>query len=143
MNLKNLIMWAIIVLLSVGLFNMFQDPQKIKSEKNNLPFSSFMSEVENGRVVEVQIQGNNISGVLSNGETFNTYSPNYPNLVEKLSEQSISIVATPLEDKMPSLLGILLSWFPMLLLIGVWVFFMRQMQGGKGGAMGFGRSKAQ
>ena len=143
MNLKNLIMWVIIVLLSVGLFNMFQDPKKINSEKNKLPFSSFMSEVESGRVVEVQIQGNNISGVLSDGKTFSTYSPNYPNLVEKLTEQNISIVATPLEDKMPSLLGILLSWFPMLLLIGVWIFFMRQMQGGKGGAMGFGRSKAK
>ena len=143
MNFKNLVMWAIIVLLSVGLFNMFQDPTKINSEKNKLPFSTFMSEVDAGRVVEVQIQGNNISGVLSDGKTFNTYSPNYPNLVEKLSEQNISIVATPLEDKMPSLLGILLSWFPMLLLIGVWIFFMRQMQGGKGGAMGFGRSKAK
>ena len=143
MNLKNLIMWAIIVLLSVGLFNMFQDPQKINAEKNKLPFSNFLNEVENGRVVEVQIQGNNISGVLSDGKTFNTYSPNYPELVEKLSSKNVSIIATPLEDKMPSLLGILLSWFPMLLLIGVWIFFMRQMQGGKGGAMGFGRSKAK
>ncbi len=143
MNLKNLIMWAIIVLLSVGLFNMFQDPQKINSEKNKLPFSNFLNEVEAGRVVEVQIQGNNISGVLSDGKTFNTYSPNYPELVEKLSSKNVSIIATPLEDKMPSLLGILLSWFPMLLLIGVWIFFMRQMQGGKGGAMGFGRSKAK
>ena len=96
MNLKNLIMWAIIVLLSVGLFNMFQDTKKINSEKNNLPFSSYMSEVEAGRVVEVQIQGNNITGVLSDGKTFNTYSPNYPNLVEKLSEQNISIVALSL-----------------------------------------------
>ena len=136
-------MWAIIVLLSVGLFNMFQDPQKIKSEQNKLPFSNFLNEVEAGRVVEVQIQGNNISGVLSDGKTFNTYSPNYPELVEKLSSKNVSIIATPLEDKMPSLLGILLSWFPMLLLIGVWIFFMRQMQGGKGGAMGFGRSKAK
>ena len=143
MNLKNLIMWGIIVLLSVGLFNMFQDPKKINSETNKLPFSSFMSEVDAGRVVEVKIQGNNISGVLANGKTFSTYSPNYPNLVEKLSDQNISIIATPREDKMPSLLGILLSWFPMLLLIAVWIFFMRQMQGGKGGAMGFGRSKAK
>ena len=77
MNLKNLIMWAIIVLLSVGLFNMFQDPKKVNSEKNNLPFSNFLSEVEAGRVVEVQIQGNNISGVLSDGKTFTTYSPNF------------------------------------------------------------------
>ena len=143
MNIKNLIMWVIIVLLSVGLFNMFQDPNKIASEKNSLPFSNFLDEVEAGRVVEVQIQGNNITGVLADGKTFKTYSPNYPELVDKLSTKGISIVATPLEDKMPSLLGILLSWFPMLLLIGVWIFFMRQMQGGKGGAMGFGRSKAK
>ena len=143
MNFKNLIMWAIIVLLSVGLFNMFQDPAKINSDKKNLPFSNFLNEVEAGRVVEVQIQGNNISGGLSDGKTFNTYSPNYPDLVDKLSKKDVSIVAAPTEDKMPSLLGILLSWFPMLLLIGVWIFFMRQMQGGKGGAMGFGRSKAK
>jgi ATP-dependent Zn proteases len=99
--------------------------------------------VDNGRVVQVKIQGNNISGVLSDGSKFITYSPNYPGLVEKLSEKNVNIVATPVEDKMPSLLGVLLSWFPMLLLIGVWIFFMRQMQGGRGGAMGFGRSKAK
>ncbi len=143
MNVKNLIMWVIIVLLSVGLFNMFQDPDKINSERNSLPFSNFLNEVENGRVVEVQIQGNNITGVLADGKSFKTYSPNYPELVDKLSSKGVSIVASPTEDKMPSLLGILLSWFPMLLLIGVWIFFMRQMQGGKGGAMGFGRSKAK
>ena len=85
MNLKNLIMWVIIVLLSVGLFNMFQDPNKINSERNSLPFSNFLNEVEAGRVVEVQIQGNNISGVLSDGKKFKTYSPNYPELVDKLS----------------------------------------------------------
>ena len=144
MNIKNLIMWVIIVLLSVGLFNMFQDPNnKMNAEKNSLAFSNFLNEVDAGRVVEVQIQGNNISGILSDGKTFKTYSPNYPELVDKLSSKGVSIVATPKEDKMPSLLGILLSWFPMLLLIGVWIFFMRQMQGGKGGAMGFGRSKAK
>ncbi len=143
MNVKNLIMWVIIVLLSVGLFNMFQDPNKINSGGNSLPFSNFLNEVDAGRVVEVKIQGNNISGVLADGSTFSTYSPNYPELVEKLSSNGVSINASPQEDKMPSLLGILLSWFPMLLLIGVWIFFMRQMQGGKGGAMGFGRSKAK
>ena len=143
MNIKNLIMWVIIVLLSVGLFNMFQDPNKINSERNSLAFSNFLNEVDAGRVVEVQIQGNNISGVLADGKSFKTYSPNYPELVDKLSSKGVSIVASPLEDKMPSLLGILLSWFPMLLLIGVWIFFMRQMQGGKGGAMGFGKSKAK
>ncbi len=122
---------------------MFQDPNKINTDQSSLAFSNFLNEVDAGRVVEVQIQGNNISGVLSDGKKFKTYSPNYPELVDKLSSKGVSIVAAPKEDKMPSLLGILLSWFPMLLLIGVWIFFMRQMQGGKGGAMGFGRSKAK
>jgi cell division protease FtsH len=144
MNLKNLAMWGIIVLLSVGLFNMFKNPDnKMGAAKTKVAFSEFLSEVELGNVIKVEIQGNNITGVLSNGSNFSTYSPNYPNLVEKLTERGVNIIASPLEDKMPSLLGILLSWFPMLLLIGVWVFFMRQMQGGKGGAMGFGKSKAK
>ncbi len=143
MNLKNLAMWAIIVLLTVGLYNMFKNPQGSFNQKNNIIFSEFLSEVENGRVVQVEIQGNNVNGVFSNGEKFSTYVPNDPNLIEKLSERGVSISASPLEEKMPSLLGILLSWFPMLLLIAVWIFFMRQMQGGKGGAMGFGRSKAK
>ena len=76
MNVKNLIMWVIIVLLSVGLLNMFQDPNKINSENSSLPFSNFLNEVEAGRVVEVQIQGNNITGILSDGKKFKTYSPN-------------------------------------------------------------------
>ena len=143
MNFKNLVTWAIIVLLSVGLFNLFQNPNNKNTSQNKIAFSKFLNEVDDGRVVEVEIQGNNIRGLLADGSNFNTYSPNYPNLVEKLSDKGVNIVATPLEDKMPSLLGILLSWFPMLLLIGVWIFFMRQMQGGKGGAMGFGRSKAK
>ena len=144
MSFKNLAMWLIIVILTIGLYNMFKNPQNLnvnKSEK--IIFSKFLDEVDNGRVVEVQIQGNNIKGVMANGETFTTYSANYPNLVEKLSDKGVSISAVPIEDKMPSLLGVLLSWFPMLLLIAVWIFFMRQMQGGKGGAMGFGRSKAK
>ena len=71
----------------------------------------------------MQIQGNNIKGVLADGNTFTTYSPNYPELVDKLSSNGVSIVASPQEDKMPSLLGILLSWFPMLLLIGMDIFY--------------------
>jgi len=143
MNFKNLAMWAVIVFLTIGLYNMFKNPQGSIAQKNNIIFSEFLSEVDNGRVVQVEIQGNNIKGVMSNGERFTTYSPNDPNLIEKLSDKGVSISASPLEEKMPSILGILLSWFPMLLLIAVWIFFMRQMQGGKGGAMGFGRSKAK
>ena len=143
MNFKNLAMWGIIVLLTIGLYNMFKNPQGAVGTKNNNIFSEFLTEVDNGRVVQVEIQGKNINGVFSNGKTFKTYAPDDPNLIQKLSDKGVSISASPLEEKMPSLLGILLSWFPMLLLIAVWIFFMRQMQGGKGGAMGFGKSKAK
>ena len=143
MNLKNLAMWGIIVFLTIGLYNMFKNPQSNIRGGNQIIFSEFLTSVDNGEVLKVEIQGNNIKGVFSNGNTFSTYSPNDPNLIEKLSEKGVSISAAPLEEKMPSLFGVLLSWFPMLLLIAVWIFFMRQMQGGKGGAMGFGKSKAK
>ena len=136
-------MWAVIIVLTLGLYNMFKSPQRSVSQSNNLIFSEFLSEVDNGRVVRVEIQGNNIKGVLSNGNEFITYSPNDPNLIQRLTDRGVSISAAPLDEKMPSLFGVLLSWFPMLLLIAVWIFFMRQMQGGRGGAMGFGRSKAK
>ena len=141
MNLKNLMMWGVIVLLIVGLFNLFKNP-KHPVASDTVPFSSFLKNVEDGRVVRVEIKGNNIEGVLADGTAFKTYAPNDPNLVEKLASKGVNITASPQDDQMPSLWGILLSWFPMLLLIGVWVFFMRQMQGGKG-AMGFGKSKAK
>ena len=142
MNLKNLMMWGLLVLLVVGLFQLFKTSDRSVSS-NKIAFSNFLQQVEDGRVVQVEIIGNNIQGILSDGTAFNTYAPNDPNLIEKLSSKGVTITASPQEDKMPSFLGILLSWFPMLLLIGVWIFFMRQMQGGKGGAMGFGRSKAK
>ncbi len=130
MNVKNLMMWGIIVLLVVGLFQLFQNPKQPVSS-SEIPFSSFLKNVEDGRVIQVKITGNNIEGVLSDGSAFNTYAPNDPNLVEKLTSKGVDITASPQEEKMPSLLGILLSWFPMLLLIGVWIFFMKQMQGGR------------
>ena len=142
MHLKNLMMWSVVVLLVVGLFQLFQNP-KNTTLIDKMPFSEFLKNIDDGRVVQVEIKGNDIEGILSDGTAFSTYAPNDPNLVEKLTSKGVTITASPLEDKMPSLLGILLSWFPMLLLIGVWVFFMRQMQGGRGGAMGFGKSKAK
>ena len=99
MNIKNLIMWVIIVLLSVGLFNMFQDPKRLILKEIHFHFQIFLNEVDAGRVVEVQIQGNNISGVLADGKTFKTYSPNYPELVDKLSSKGVSIVAHPKKIK--------------------------------------------
>ena len=135
-------MWGVVVLLVLGLYNLFQNPGSITG-KTEMPFSTFLTEVDKGNVVSVDIRGSEISGNFRDGKGFKTYSPNYPNLVEKLSAKGVSITAGPREEKGPSLWGIILSWFPMLLLIGVWIFFMRQMQGGKGGAMGFGRSKAK
>jgi cell division protease FtsH len=135
-------MWGVIVLLVLGLYNLFQNPGSIAG-KTEMPFSTFLTEVDKGNVVSVDIRGSEISGNFKDGKGFKTYSPNYPNLVEKLSAKGVAITAGPREEKGPSLWGIILSWFPMLLLIGVWIFFMRQMQGGKGGAMGFGRSKAK
>ena len=115
--MKNLMMWGIIVLLVMGLFQLFQNPKSaVTSDK--IPFSNFLKNVEDGRVVQVEIKGNEIRGILSDGTTFETYAPNDPNLVQKLSSKVVNITAVPLEDKMPALLGVLLSWFPMLLLIG-------------------------
>ena len=143
MNIKNIAMWAIIVFLTIGLYNMFKNPQNNTRGSNQVIFSEFLTSVDDGEVLKVEIQGNNIKGVYSNGDSFITYAPNDPNLIEKLSDKGVSISAAPIDEKMPSLFGVLLSWFPMLLLIAVWIFFMRQMQGGKGGAMGFGKSKAK
>ena len=91
MNLKNLAMWGVIVFLTIGLYNMFKHPQGSINKKDTIIFSEFLSEVDNGRVVEVQIQGNNIHGILSNGNRFSTYSPNDPNLIEKLTNRGVSI----------------------------------------------------
>ena len=84
-----------------------------------------------------------MEGYFEDGRPFTTYSPNYPDMVEKLNSSGVKITAEPSDRAMHPILSILLSWFPMLLLIGVWIFFMRQMQGGGGKAMGFGKSKAK
>ena len=97
-------------------------PNQIIGEDNQVIFSEFLTSVDNGEVLKVEIQGNNIKGVYSNGKSFTTYSPNDPNLIEKLSDKGVSISAAPIDEKMPSLFGVLLSWFPMLLLIAVWIF---------------------
>ena len=110
---------------------------------SSISFSDFFAAVEAGNVSEVNIKGNNVEGFFGDGRPFHTYSPNYPNLVDKLNENGVRITAIPIEKGMHPILGVLLSWFPMLLLIGVWIFFMRQMQSGGGKAMGFGKSKAK
>ncbi len=124
------------------LFNLFQGSSNNRNT-SKISFSDFIAATESGNVSEVNINGSNVTGFLNDGRSFNTYVPNYPNLVDKLNESGVKITAEPSERSMHPLLSILLSWFPMLLLIGVWIFFMRQMQGGGGKAMGFGKSKAK
>ena len=99
MNLKNLAMWAIIVFLTIGLYNMFKNPQSNIRGENQIIFSDFLTSVDNGEILKVEIQGNNIKGVYSNGNSFSTYAPNDPNLIEKLSDKGVSISAAPLKKK--------------------------------------------
>ena len=134
---KNIALWVIILLLLFALFNLFQQPSG-RSAQSGIPYSTFLADVEGGQIETVTIKGRSISGVRKDGRSFSTYAPNDPNLIEKLDKTGVVIDAAPADDGSPSLLNILISWFPMLLLIGVWIFFMRQMQGGGGKAMGFG-----
>ncbi len=137
---RNIALWLIIALLIVALFNLFQPSG---SNQREIAYSTFIHNVEAGQVRDVTIQGSQITGHDMGGQDFATYAPDDPGLVALLERNDVLISAVPAEEGMPSIFGILLSWFPMLLLIGVWIFFMRQMQSGGGKAMGFGRSKAR
>jgi cell division protease FtsH len=139
---KNLALWIVIGLLLVALFNLFQTSSS-RGPQSTLAFSDFLNDVNRGQVSDVTIQGNTISGHFTDSRAFTTYAPNDPNLVSRLTDKGVRISAAPVDDNVPSLFGVLISWFPMLLLIGVWIFFMRQMQGGGGRAMGFGKSRAR
>lgn len=139
---RNLALWVIIALLVFALFNLFQGGSP-RGAQGSMAFSDFLTAVEQGDVREVVIQGHAISGSFRDGRSFQTYAPDDPNLVKTLSKQGVRIRALPSDEDQPTLFSVLLSWFPMLLLIGVWIFFMRQMQSGGGKAMGFGKSKAR
>ncbi len=139
---KNLAVWLLIGFLVFLVVDFYQGGKPSQSTQP-LSYSNFLTEVKNGNVSRVEIRGNNIKGELNNGSIFTTYSPNDQGLISRLEKSSVEIIALPLENNSPGLLDILISWFPMLLLIGVWIFFMRQMQSGSGRAMGFGRSRAK
>ncbi len=141
-NFRNFAIWIIIGLLLVALFNLFQNPNQ-RARANEITYSQFLGEVENQNIRSVTISGNQLTGKFGDGRMFQTTAPNDPQLVERLHTKGVGISVKPSEDDVPSLLGVLVSWFPMLLLIVVWIFFMRQMQSGGGRAMGFGKSKAK
>ncbi len=138
---KNIFIWIFIFILMIVTFNAFQG-DGFGSGKEKLAFSDFLNKVDAKQISSVKIQGRTLEGTFTDGTSFGTYAAEYPGLVDKLTMNGVYVDVTPPDTKMNSLFSIFVSWFPMLLLIGVWVFFMRQMQGGSKG-MGFGKSKAK
>jgi cell division protease FtsH len=145
-NYQKLAIWAALFVLLLALYNLVSNPSQTR-HTNEIQYSEFLDAVDKGTVSEAVISGNRITGTKrdasSNEVAFSTYAPEDPNLVTRLREKGVKFKARPSEDEVQSITSILLSWFPMLLLIGVWIFFMRQMQSGSGRAMGFGKSRAK
>ena len=141
--LRNIIIWVVIAVVLVTVFNNFGSKKTV--DVNIMPYSQFIAAVNDAQVKQVSIEGQNVQGLLATGEKFSTFAPDDPHMLDELLKNHVEVKAVPPEQ--PSLLmQILISWFPMLLFIGVWVFFIRQMQGGGAGgrgAMSFGKSKAR
>lgn len=140
-NNRNLILWVIIGLFILALYNMFQTGSD-RMEGKPLAYSEFVKSVESNQVSEAVIKGNRVVGKFNSGQAFNVDVPNDPALVERLLKSNVNVRAASDEEGF-SFFSMLLSWFPMLLLIGVWIFFLRQMQSGSNKTMGFGKSKAK
>ncbi|MFA5517349.1 MAG: ATP-dependent zinc metalloprotease FtsH, partial [Desulfuromonadales bacterium] len=136
---KNLALWLVISLVMILLFNMMTQKDR---EQKPITYTAFLSALQEGRVQEVTIQGSHIEGKYKEDGQFKTYSPDDAGLIERLREQGVVIEAKPEEDR-SFWFTMLVSWGPILLLIGVWIFFMRQMQSGGGKAMSFGKSRAK
>ncbi len=136
--MKNMALWLVIGLSMILLFNIFNQTQPVEKE---LIFSEFIAQVERGEVAEVTLKGSDIRGRLTDGTLFRTFAPEDPELVPSLRKQGVRIAARPVEQN--PWYNVLLSWLPMLLFIGVWIFFMRQMQGGGAKALSFGKARAR
>jgi cell division protease FtsH len=135
---KNLALWMVIGLIVILVFQLIQQNQ---SPRGEIVFSDFLKKVESGEVREVTLKGNNVSGRLSDGSSFRTFTADYPDLVKSLKDRGVKIDVKPPDTN--SWLAIVLQWVPMLLFIGVWIFFMRQMQGGGAKALSFGKARAR
>ncbi len=146
---KNIFIWLIIGILLVAMFSMFQGGME-HGGYNRIVFSEFLEKVDQGQMGDVVIRntqgkGSVLTGHTSDGTAFFTQAPDYPNLVDRLTAKNVKVSAISEDGKMDSFWSVILSWFPILLLVGVYIFFMRQMQGGggRGGALGFGKSRAK
>ena len=140
-NLKSIAIWLAIGLFMMTIFNQFSGTTRFE---NKLVYSQFMDQVKSGNISKVEIDGHNLTGITSDGKKFSTYAPTDPWLVSDLLKNNVVVDAKP-EKQQSLLMSIFISWFPMILLVGVWIFFMRQMQGGNkgGGPFSFGKSKAR
>ena len=138
---RNIALWVVVALVLVVLFNVLQ-PSGQQGDTSQIAYSSFLAEVNNGQVAKVTITGQDITGTTKDGNSFETYAPEDPNLVSKLVSSGVNVTAKP-EDSGNPYVRMLISWLPILVMIGAWIFFMRQMQGGGGRAMGFGKSRAR
>ncbi|MBU2055680.1 MAG: ATP-dependent zinc metalloprotease FtsH [Proteobacteria bacterium] len=136
---KNIALWLVISLVFVMIYHLFNQP---KTAQMDIIYSDFLNYVDKNQITEVTIQGDNITGRMSSGKAFKTYAPKDAGAIALLKEKGVRISAKPADDS-PWYMTVLVSWLPMLLLIGVWIFFMRQMQGGGGKAMAFGKSRAR
>jgi len=141
-NYRSFVLWGIIALLMIVLFSFFQGSSR-KGMADQLAYSDFIQHVNDGQVKEVTIQGANISGITTDNQRFITYAPNDSSLVQRLENNKVTIRAEPEMTGSNPFFSLFVSSLPIIILIAVWIFFMRQMQGGSRGAMGFGKSKAK
>ncbi len=139
---RNLALWGIIFLFIVILFNLFRGPEQ-ELDRKNIDFSQFSKQTNDGSIASIEIKENTIEGTLTNGSKFVTNKPVNTEEAERYSEKISDVKVAPSGGDSPSFIHIFLSWLPMLLLIGIWVFFLRQMQSGSNRAMGFGKSRAR
>ncbi len=139
---RNILVWVLAIVLLSGAMNMFAGGAE-RANAENVAFSDFMKHVENKRISEVTIEGASIKGTYTDGKHFYTYAPFDPSMVEMLRKHDVKVIAQPEDNTSNTIWGVLISWFPMILLIGVWIFFMRQANNGNNKAMSFGKSRAR
>lgn len=139
---RNFLIWALIFLVAIPLLGSFSNSQR-RASMENMAFSDFMNSAENKQISEVTISGADVYGKMTDGRGFYTYAPNDPSMIETLRQNDVRVVAKPIDTSGSTFWGIVISWFPMLLLVGVWIFFMRQANSGNNKALSFGKSRAR
>ena len=141
-NFRNFALWVVIFLLVLALVTLFQNPGH-RGGGSEIAYSQLLNDADSGKIQSVVISGQDVSGTYVGGGNFTSYAPNDPGLVTKLSNKGVQITARPPSDNTPWFIQLLVSWLPILVFIGAWIFLSRQMQSGAGRAMGFGKSKAK